>query len=157
MKVSVKKEKAAEKRLLFNKNLLFDDLKNFHGASLHADAAGDALGNGILCLMYHDLHGAHLNTLTTTNAVLFADHIDTGLGVLGNGLMLTDLHALATLDADIGLGTAGLTGNDLNAGIIGMELLVESLGASLHALQTSHTFHIFLYSKLLHNKGFSFM
>ena len=138
-------------------NLLLDDLQHFHGAGLYTDAAGDALGHGILGLVNHDLHGANLDALTATNAVLFADHVDTGLGILGNGIVLTDLHALATLNADVGLGTAGLTGNDLDAGIIGMELLVESLRASLNALQTSHTFHIFLYSKLLHNKGFSFM
>ena len=130
--------------------LLFDDFQYFHGADLDTDAAGDALRNGIAFLMYHDLHGADLDALAAADTVLLADHVNTGLGVLGNGIMLASLHALTTLDADIGL-CAGALSNDLQAGIVLMEFLVESLGASANTLQASHTFHIFLNSELLHN------
>ena len=136
--------------------LLFNDLQNFHGANLGADAAGDALGNGIAFLMYHDLHGTDLHALAAADALLLVDHVNAGLGILGDGFMLAGLHALAALDAHIGLGT-GAFGNDLQAGIVLMELLVKSFGASANALQTSHALYIFLNSELLHNRGFSFM
>jgi hypothetical protein len=71
--------------------------------------------------------------------------------------MLACTHALTALDADIGLCAALLTCHDLNAGIVGMELLIKGFGASLHTLQTSHTLYILFNSQLLHNKGFSFM
>ena len=71
--------------------------------------------------------------------------------------MLAGTHALAALDANIGLCATLLAGNDLDAGIVGMELLVKCLGAGLNTLQASHAFHILLDNKLLHNKGFSFM
>ena len=48
--------------------LLFNDLQDLHGASLHADAAGDALRNRRLFLMYHDLHGADGHASATANA-----------------------------------------------------------------------------------------
>jgi len=101
--------------------------------------------------MYHDLHGTSLDTLAAADAVLLIDHVNTGLGILRDRIMLASLHALAALDADHGLGTAILTGNDLDAGIIGMEFLVKSLGAGLNALQANHTFHILLNSEFLHN------
>jgi hypothetical protein len=69
--------------------------------------------------------------------------------------MLTGLHALATLDADHRLGSITLSG-DLDAGQIGVKLLVECLGASLNTLQAGHTFGILLNSQLFHNGGFSF-
>jgi hypothetical protein len=64
--------------------------------------------------------------------------------------MLTGLHALAALNAHHGLSSAVLTGNDLDAGIVGMELLVECLRAGLNALQASHTLGILLNGQLLH-------
>ena len=136
--------------------LFFDDLQQFHGANLNTDTAGDALGNGIAFLMNHDLHGAHFNTLAAANALLLVDHVHTGLGILGNCLMLTGLHALATLDANIGLGAVTL-GNDLDAGIVLMKFLVEGLGTSTDALQASHTGNVFLNREFLHSRGFSFM
>ena len=129
--------------------LFFDDLQQFHGANLNTDTAGDALGNGIAFLMNHNLHGAHFNTLAAANALLLVDHVHAGLGILSNSLMFADLHALAALNANIGLGTVTL-GDDLKAGIVLMEFLVESLGTSTDALQASHTFHILFNSKLLH-------
>ena len=138
------------------KILLFNDLQNIHGASLNTDATSNALGNGSAFLMYHDLHGADLNTLATLDAQLLVDHVNAGLCVLSDGAMLTSLHALAALDANHGLGIAVLTGNDLDAGVDGIRLLIESLGTSLSALQASHTFGIFLNSELLHSREISF-
>ena len=132
-------------------NLLFDDLQDLHGAGLDADAAGDALGDGCAFLLGHDLEGAGFLALAATNAELLVDHVHAGLGILGNSLMLADLHALAALNADIGLGSVAL-GNDLDAGQVGIKLLVESLGASLDTLQASHTFRIFLNNELLHKR-----
>jgi len=137
--------------------LLLHDLQDFHGAGLDTNAAGDALGNGVTFFMDHDLHGADLNALAAANAQLLIDHVHAGLGILGDGTVLTSLHALAALDADIGLGTAILAGNDLNAGIVRMELLIKGFGASLNALQAGHALYIFLNSELLHNREFSFM
>ena len=129
--------------------LLFDDLQDLHGASLDADAAGDALGSGALGLQDHDLHGADLDALAAADTVLLADHVDAGLSVLGDSAVLTDLHALAALDADVGLGVIAL-GNDLDAGQIGIKLLVESGGAGLDTLQASHALLALLDSQLLH-------
>ena len=135
--------------------LLFDDLQDFHGAGLDADAAGDALGSGALFGQDHDLHGAGFDTLAAADTLLLVDHVNAGLGILGDSLMLTGLHALAALDADHGLGSVALSG-DLDAGQIGVKLLVECLGASLNTLQAGHTFGILLNSQLFHNGGFSF-
>jgi len=106
--------------------------------------------------MYHDLHGASFHTLTAADTLFLVDHVNAGLGILSNGLMLASLHALAALDAHHGLCTSTL-GGDLDAAQVRMELLVECLGASTDTLQTSHAFHIFLNSKLFHNGGFSFV
>ena len=129
--------------------LLFNDLQDLHGASLNADTAGDALGSGIAFLQDHDLHGANLNTLAAADALLLVDHVNAGLGILGDCLMLADLHALTALDADIGLCSIAL-GDDLDAGQIRIKLLVESFGTSLNALQTSHTLGTLFNSELLH-------
>ena len=130
--------------------LLFNDLQNFHGAGLDADAAGDALGNGVLVLLDHDLHGADLDALAAADALLLIDHVDAGLGVLGDGLMLADLHALAALDADHGLGAGALCG-DLDAGQILVKVLIESNGAGANALQASHTLGVLLNREFLHS------
>ena len=137
------------------KVLFFHDLQDLHGAGLDADAAGDALGGGILGLEDHDLHGAGLNTGAAGYAQLLVDHVNAGLGILGDGAMLTGLHALAALDAGHGLGTGALS-HDLDAAVIRMELLVEGLGASLHALKTCHALRTLFNHKLLHKKSFPF-
>ena len=129
--------------------LLFHDLQNFHGADLDANAAGNALGSRIFRLENHNLHGACFHALTAGNTLLLIDHVNAGLGILGDGLMLTSLHALTALDAGHGLGT-GTLGNHLDAGQILMELLVESGRAGTDALQAGHAFDILFNSKLLH-------
>ena len=80
--------------------------------------------------MNHDLHGANLDALTALDAELLVDHVNAGLSILSDSASLTDLHALATLDADIGLCSIALC-NDLDSGQIGVKLLVECFGASL--------------------------
>ena len=129
--------------------LLFDDLQDLHGACLCADTAGNALGCRTLSLHDHNLHGAGLDTLATTNTQLLVDHVDAGLGILSDSAVLTDLHALAALDADVGLCIVALC-NDLDAGQIGIKLLVESGGAGLDTLQASHALLALLDSQLLH-------
>ena len=105
--------------------------------------------------MYHDLHGADLDTLAAANALLLVDHVHTGLGILGNGLMLTGTHALAALDAHYRL-CAGTLGNHVNAAQIFIEFLIECGGASPDTFQTSHTFNALFRHKLLHIKGSPF-
>ena len=135
--------------------LLFHDLQHFHGAGLDADAAGDALGRRIFGLQDHDLHGANCHTGTTADTLLLVDHVNAGLGILGDGLVLTGLHALAALDAGHRLGTGAL-GDNLDTGQILIKFLIKCFGASLNALQAGHTLHVFLNSELLHGKELSF-
>ena len=130
--------------------LLFDDLQYFHGADLSADTASDALGSSTTLGSDHDLHGAGFHALAAGGTELLIDHVHTGLGVLGDGASLTDLSALAALDADIGIGLTVLAGVDLYAAeghIIG---LIKCLGAGLDALQTGHALSALLNCKLLH-------
>ena len=136
--------------------LLFDDFQDLHGSDLDTDAAGDALGNRIAFLMDHDLGGADFDALAAANALLLVDHVNAGLGILGDGFMLADLHALAALDADAGL-CAGALGDDLDAAQILVEFLIERLRACAYTLQASHTLGIFLNYQLLHRKEFSFI
>ena len=132
-------------------SLLFDDLQDLHGASLDTDAAGDALGSGALGLHDHNLHGAGFDTLAAANTLLLVDHVNAGLGVLGDGLVFTDLHALAALDADIGLGSTVLL-NDVDAAQSHIVNLIKSLGTGLDTLQASHAFCALLNSELLHKR-----
>ena len=132
-------------------SLLFHDLQDLHGACLDADAAGDALGGDAALGSDHDLHGADFCALTTGSAELLVDHINTGLGILGDCTSLTDLSALTTLDAGHGLGAATLS-NDADAGQIFIKGLVESIGAGANALQTCHALSTLLNHQLLHNK-----
>ena len=132
-------------------NLLFHDFQQFHGAGLDTDAAGDALGSGILRLQNHDLHGAGLDTFAAADTLLFVDHVYAGLRVLGNGLVLAGTHALATLDAGLCFGTGAL-GNDLDAAQIGIKFLIKGSGAGTDTLQAGHAFYIFLGNKLLHDR-----
>ena len=136
--------------------LLFHDLQDVHGAGLDTDAAGDALGSRILGLEDHDLGGADLDTLAAGNALLLIDHVHAGLGILSDSLVLTDLSALAALDADHGLCASALC-DDLDAGQIRMEFFIERSGASLDTLQTSHTLCTFFNNKLLHMNEIPFI
>ena len=129
--------------------LLFHNLQNLHGASLDADATGDALGGGAFVLENHHLHGAGLHALAAADAELLVDHVHAGLGVLGNSTMLAGTHALTALDADIGLCLCTL-GDDLDAAQIGIKFLVKSIGTSPDTFQTSHALFILLDSQLLH-------
>ena len=137
------------KALQSDSELLLDDLQNLHGACLDADTASDALGSGVAFLQDHDLHGTNFHTLAAGNALLLVDHVHAGLGILRDCLMLANLHALAALDADIGLSACAL-GNDLDAAQIRIELLVESSRTSLDALQTCHALGTLFNSELLH-------
>ena len=121
-----------------------------------ADTASNTFCCGVLRLQDHYLHGAHFNTLATADTVLFIDHIDTGLGVLCNCFVLTDLHALAALDTSHRLCTGTLC-DDLDAAKIRIELLIKSNRTSAYALQASHTFGILLDSEFLHPRGHSFI
>ena len=103
--------------------------------------------------MYHNLHGADFHALAALDAQLLVDHVNAGLGVLGDGTMLAGLHALAALNADHGLCVAILTGNDLDAGVHGIVLLVKGRRAGLSTLQTCHALGIFLNGELLHTES----
>ena len=138
-----------KRHLLFFLKLLLDDLQNFHGASLNANAAGDALGSGILGLENHNLHGAGLDTLAAADAVLLIDHVHTGLGILGDGAGFANLFALTALDTGHGFRT-GTLGNDLNARQVFIEFFEERSGTGTNALQAGHTFHILFDGKLFH-------
>ena len=89
--------------------LFLDDLQDLHGASLYADAAGNALGSGATNRSNHDLHGASFCAFAAGGAELLVDHIHTGLRILGNCTGLTDLSALTALDAGHGLCAASLS------------------------------------------------
>ena len=131
--------------------LLFDDLQDLHGASLNADTAGDALGGRTILGSNHDLHGANLNTLAAGGAEFLVDHVDAGLGILGNCTSLANLSALAALDADHWLCLTLLL-YDLDAGQVLMELLIESGGTCVNTLQTCHALSALFNRKLLHIK-----
>ena len=131
--------------------LLFHDLQDLHGASLDTNAAGNALGGGAVLGSDHDLHGANLHALATGGAELFIDHVDASLRILSNCTGFTNLSTLTTLDTNHGLSDTVLI-NDLNAGQILMELLIESGGTSIYTLQASHTLCTLFNNKLLHNK-----
>ena len=141
---------------LMKPKLLFDDLQDLHGANLDADAAGDALGGRTVFGHDHDLHGAGFHALAAGNALLLVDHVNAGLGVLGDGLVFTDLHALAALDADIGLCCTVLL-HDLDAGQSYIVNLIESLGTGLDTLQASHAFCALYNSELLHKRTLLYM
>ena len=156
LKISTKKKHPIDRSdavwRICNK-LLLDDLQDLHGAGLHADAAGDALGGCAVLGSDHNLHGADLHALAASGAELLVDHIDTGLGVLGNSTSLANLSALAALDAGHGLCSTVLL-NDTDAGQIFIEFLVESHRTSTHTLQACHALNIFLNGKSFHNDIF---
>ena len=102
--------------------------------------------------MNHDLGGANFHALATANTLLLVDHVDAGLGILGNCLMLTSLHALAALDTDAGL-SAGTLRQNADTGQFLVKILVEGDGTGTDTFQTCHTFRIFLNSELLHKNS----
>ena len=91
----------------------------------------------------HHLHGAGLGALAAADALLLVDHVHAGLGVLGDGLVLTGTHTLAALNAGIGL-CAGTLGHDADTALLLVKFLIERLGTGGDALQTCHALHIFL-------------
>ena len=131
--------------------LLLDDLQDLHGASLDTDAAGDTLSGRTVFGSDHNLHGANLNALAAGGTELLVDHVNTGLGILGDSTSLTDLCALTALDADHRLCFALLL-YDLDAGQILMELLIESGGTCVNTLQACHALAALFNTKLLHSK-----
>ena len=130
--------------------LFLDDFKDVHGTSLNADAASNTLTGGAAFFHDHDLHGTCFHALAAGNAELLIDHVNAGLGILGDGALFAGLFTLSALDAGHRLCTGSL-GHDLDAGIIRMEFLVKSIGASLDAFQTSHTFRTLFNHEFLHN------
>ena len=86
-----------------------------------------------------------LHAFAAADALLLVDHVHAGLGVLGDGIVLTGLHALAALDADIGLCTAVLAGDDTDAAVVLVELLVERSGAGADTGQTRHAGRVLLH------------
>ena len=136
--------------------LLLNHFQHAHGTGLGADAAGDALGGRTLALENDDLHGTGLCAFAAADAVLFIDHVNTGLGILGDGVMLTGLHALAALNADVGL-CAGALRHDLDAAQILMKFLIKCLRTCPDTLQTGHTLKVFFNREFFHDKTNSFM
>ena len=131
--------------------LLFHDLQDLHGASLDTDAAGNALGGRTVFRSYHDLHGTSFYALAAGSTELLIDHVDTGLGILGNCTSLADLCTLTALNTDHRLCFA-LLFYDLNAGQVLVELLIKSGRTCINTLQTGHALSALLNCKLLHNK-----
>ena len=135
--------------------LLFDDLQDLHGTSLDTDAAGNALGSRVAFLQNHDLSGTNLDTLAAADTLLLVDHVNTGLGVLGDCTSLTDLCALTALNTDHRFCFA-LLFNNLNAGQILVEFLIKGGGTSVHTLQACHTLGVLFNHKFLHIREFPF-
>ena len=132
-------------------NLLLHDLQNFHGAGLDADAAGDALGgNGRVFCLDQNVEGADVLALAAANAELLVDHVN-ALGVLGDSAVFADGSALAALHTDHRLGLT-LEVHDLNAGLVGIEFLIEGVGTCTDTFQTCHTGFTLLNSQFFHSK-----
>ena len=142
-------------RCPFSGWLFFHNLQDFHGTGFDADSAGDAFGGGVLGLEHHDLHGAGFHALAAADALLLVDHVHTGLGILGDGLMFAGTHTLSALDAGLGLGSGTLC-NDADAGQGLIKLLVEGFRAGADTLQARHTLRTFFYSELFHGGKLSF-
>ena len=130
--------------------LLLDDLQKFHGAGLDTDAAGDALGSVSSTFRHdHNLKGAGLDALAAANALFLIDHVNAGLGVLGDGFMFAGAHALAALDAVIHLGFAVLF-HDLDAAQARIGYLIKCFGASHNAAKACHAAIVLADIQLLH-------
>ena len=89
--------------------------------------------------------------LAAADTQLLVDGVD-ALGVLGDGLVLTDRGALAALDADHGLGRT-LEFDDLDAGLVRIKFLVEGVGTCADAFQTCHTGGALFDSEFLHDNS----
>ena len=136
--------------------LFLDDFQHFHGTGLGTDAAGDALGGRALALENDDLHGAGFHALAAADTVLLVDHVNTGLGILGDGIMLAGSHALAALNARIGLCAGSLRDNPDAAQIL-MKFLIKCLGTCPDTFQTGHALRVFFNREFFHDKTNSFM
>ena len=136
-----KKELPFKAVLLICVNLAFDDFENIHGASLYAEAAGDALSSGVF--VNNDLEGADFSTLAAANAELLINNVN-ALSVLLDRACFTNLSALTALDADHGLGFAVLFDN-LDSGLIGIKYLIVSFGTCTDASEASHASCFFVY------------
>ena len=126
--------------------LAFDDFEHVHGASLYADAAGDALSSGVV--INDNLEGADFCTLAAANAELLIDHVN-ALSVLLDSACFTNLCALTALDADHGLGFAVLF-DYLDSGLIGIKYLIVSFGTGAYASETCHASCFFVYFQFFH-------
>ena len=99
------------------------------------------------------MHGTYFDTLAAGSAELLVDHVNTGLGILSDCIVLTDLCALAALNTGHRLCACALS-NNFDAGQILMELLIESVGTCTDALKACHAFCTLFNSQLLHKKKF---
>ncbi len=84
-----------------SRSLLFHHAEQIHRAGLGADAAGDTFGGGLP--QRHHLHRAGLHAVAAAHAELLVNHVNAGLGVLGDGAVGTGAHALAALYAGLDL------------------------------------------------------
>jgi len=87
-------------------------------------------------------------TLAAANAELLVDGVNT-LCILGDGTGFTNSGALAALHANHGL-CLTLEIYDLNAGLVGIELFVESIGTGTNTFQTCHALGAFFNSQFFH-------
>lgn len=127
---------------------VLDQLKNFHGALANALAAGNALGD-LVADLNHDLEGTCSHALAAADAKLLIDHVN-ALGILGDGILLAGLSALAALRAGLDHDAAILLISDTDAGLILVELLIEHGGAGDHTLETCIALGMISYLNLLH-------
>ena len=119
--------------------LALGNLKHVHGTSLDADAAGNALGGGRhLRLINQNAERTCSLTLATAHTELLIDHVHTGLGILRDSTLFAGSGAFTALHTGHGANFSGAL-NNLNAGLIRMELLMKCHRASADALQTGHT------------------
>ena len=126
------------------------DLEHFHRASLDADATGDALGGvGHLRLKNDHAERAGFLALAAADAELLVDHVNALLGVLRDRAVLTGRSTLTALDAGHRADLA-VALNDLQAGLVLMELFIKCGRAGADALQTCHARNILLDEKFLH-------
>ena len=101
--------------------------------------------------MNHYLGGANLHAFAAADTIFLVNHVNTGFGILGDGPVLTGLHALAALDAHVGLRTGALRYN-LNATVSLVKFLLKGLGACPDAFQARHALGILFHRELLHSR-----
>ena len=126
------------------------DLEDLHRAGLDTDTAGDALRGGRRTgNLQHHAERAGLHALAAANAELLIDHVHAGFRILGDRTVLTGRSTLAALDAGHRADLA-VALNDLQAGLVLMELFIKCGRAGADALQTCHARNILLDEKFLH-------